>query len=80
MATFLVERYWPGLIQADAAAATARLTASGLHVAETIVAATDEVCFWTVEAASPGDVRVAFATAGIPVDRISAASTLTIHE
>ncbi len=76
VATFLVERYWPGVTAVAAAAATATLARPGMRVVETIVAAPDEVCFWYVDAASPDEVRAAFATAGVPIDRVSAATAL----
>ncbi len=52
MATFLVERFWPGLTSAAAEVATAALVRAGAVVVETIVASSDEVCLWYVEAAS----------------------------
>jgi hypothetical protein len=123
VATFLVERYWPGVTAVAAQAVTARLgrdaTAwvgptpttklgrdlpaasaapsagrsrggSGMAAAapggpsvgdrivvvETIVTASDEVCFWYVEAVSEDDIKVAFKSAGIPIDRISPATAL----
>ena len=77
MATYLVERYWPGVTPAHAQAETARLTAllSGgeTSIVETFVTAADEVCFWHVEADTAAQIEAAFAAADIPIDRISAA-------
>ena len=72
MATFLVERYWPGVTPAAAEAATAALPG----VVATIVTAADEVCFWYVEADSAAAAEAAFAAAAIPIDRISTATAL----
>ena len=72
MATFLVERYWPGVTPAAAEAATAALPG----VVATIVTAADEVCFWYVEADSVAAAKGAFAAAAIPIDRISTATAL----
>lgn len=78
MATFLAERYWPGLKPEAARAATALLDSAaagiGVIIVETIVAGEDEVCLWYVEAASDTAVASAFAAAGLPVDRIAPAS------
>jgi hypothetical protein len=76
MATFLVERFWPGLTSAAAEAATATLVRAGAVVVETIVASADEVCLWYVEAASPSEAKAAFAAAAVPVDRIAPATRL----
>jgi hypothetical protein len=73
VATFLAERYWPGLTPAAVGLETARLRETGARVLETIVADGDEVCFWYIEAGSPADVRAAFAAAGVMVDRIAPA-------
>ncbi len=73
MATFLVERYWPGVTVEAARAVSASLAGRGPTVVQTIVTATDEVCMWYVEAASAGDVRAAFDAVAAPIDRISAA-------
>jgi hypothetical protein len=76
MATFLVERYWPGLDPASVQAATDRLLASGVLVVETIVASVDEVCYWYVAAGSADDVERTFRTAGVRLDRVAAATAL----
>ena len=80
MATFLVERYWPGVTAAAAQAVTASLGrksgGDGIVVVETIVAASDEVCFWYIEAATDGEITSAFQAAGIPIDRIGPATAL----
>lgn len=66
MATFLVERFWPGLTAAGAELATAALVGAGAAVVETIVASSDEVCLWYVEAVSTAEVMAAFAAAAVP--------------
>ena len=78
MATFLVERYWPGVTAAAAQAVTASLGHDDdlIVVVETIVAASDEVCFWYVEAATQDEITSAFEAAGIPIDRIGPATAL----
>jgi hypothetical protein len=73
MASFLVERFWPGMTGASAEAATAMLVAGGVDVIETIVAPPDEVCLWYIEAPSAGDVAKTFLAANVPFDRVSAA-------
>lgn len=76
MATYLVERYWPGLDPAAAQIETDRLLAAGVRIVETIVASSDEVCYWYVSGASARDVEVAFASVGVAIDRIADASAL----
>jgi hypothetical protein len=72
VATFLVERYWPGVTPAAAEAVTAALPG----VVATIVTAADEVCFWYIEADSGAAAEAAFAAAAVPIDRISTATAL----
>jgi hypothetical protein len=76
MATFLVERFWPGLTEAAAETATAALARAGAVVVETIVADTDEVCLWYVEAPTTAQVVDAFQVAAVPIDRIGPATRL----
>ena len=76
MATFLVERFWPGLTPPAAEVATASLVRAGAVVVETIVASSDEVCLWYVEAESSSEVAAVFAAAAVPVDRIGPATRL----
>jgi hypothetical protein len=76
MATFLVERFWPGLTSAAAEVATAALVRAGAVVVETILASSDEVCLWYVEADSISEVTAVFAAAAVPVDRIAPATRL----
>lgn len=76
MATFLAERFWPGVTPAAVTAATAELRACGLLVVETLLASPDEVCIWYVEAASAETVTTAFAAAAVPLDRLSPASRI----
>ncbi len=76
MATFLVERYWPGVTAVAAQAVTASLGGPDMLVVETIVTGPDEVCFWYVEAASEDEITDAFESIGVPIDRISPATAL----
>lgn len=76
MATFLAERYWPGVTAAAATVTTATLRASGVEVVETIVVSQDEVCLWYLVAASAEKVTLAFAAAAVPVDRIGPATRI----
>jgi hypothetical protein len=76
VATFLVERYWPGITAVAAEAVTATLGGRGMIVVRTIVAASDEVCFWYVEAGSLAEVPGTFRAAAVPIDRISPATAL----
>ena len=76
MATFLVERYWPGVTAVAAEAVTASLAGRGIRVLETIVTGSDEVCFWYVEAGSAAEVAGSFRSATIPIDRISPATAV----
>lgn len=76
MATFLVERYWPGVTAVAAQAVTALLAGADVLVVETIVTGPDEVCFWYVEAESANEITSAFESVGVPIDRISPATSL----
>jgi hypothetical protein len=76
MASFLVERFWPGLTRDAAESATGALRASGVTVVETIVASPDEVCLWYVEAANAEAVATAFGAAAVPFDRLTAATRI----
>lgn len=79
VATFLVERYWPGVTVEAFAEATRRvdksverLRADGASirtVASTLVVA-DEVAYWVIDATSLDLVTLAFEQAGIPVERV----------
>lgn len=79
VATFLVERYWPGVTVTAFTTVTGivdenveRLRAEGASIrtiASTLVPA-DEAAYWVVEAASADLVRLAFGRAGVPVERI----------
>jgi hypothetical protein len=86
IATFLVERYWPGIdldtlraalprLEAAARAMTAEGT-SVVHVAS-ILMPVDEVVFSLIAAGDEQLVRELNARAGLPVDRIATAITLT---
>lgn len=76
MATFLVERYWPGIDPASAQTETERLISAGVRVVETIVASADEVCYWYVAAESAEVVERAFRVAMVRFDRVAPAATL----
>jgi hypothetical protein len=78
VASFLVERYWPGVTTVAAEAVTASLAGRGIRVVETIVTGLDEVCFWYVEARSADEVERSFQAADVPFDRISPAITLPV--
>ena len=78
MATFLVERYGPGVSPAAARSLETVLAASGARVIQAIVTEADEVSFWYVEASSSTAVVDAFRSASVPFDRIAAASSLPI--
>ena len=79
VATFLVERYWPGVTVATFTEATRRLDesvdrlradgAAIRTVASTLVLA-DEAAYWVVDAISLDLVTLAFSQAGIPVERV----------
>lgn len=79
VATFLVERYWPGVTVETFAEITRlvdvsveRLREDGAAirtVASTLVLA-DEAAYWVVDASSVDVVTLAFARAGVPVERI----------
>ncbi len=84
-ATFLVERYWPGidlgrlrtlLPKLDAAART--MTAEGTPVEHigSILMPIDEVVFSLIAATDEGVVRRVNERAGLPVDRIATAVAL----
>ena len=84
-ATYLVERYWPGidlgrlramLPRLDAAAHT--MTAEGTPVEHlgSILMPVDEVVFSLIAANDEGVVRRVNERAGFPVDRIAAAIAL----
>ena len=76
MATFLVERYWPGVTPAAARDVNTALGRVGARIVDAFVAETDEVCFWYVDAGSRAEVAAAFASADVTFDRISVATSL----
>lgn len=79
VATFLVERYWPGVTVDTFTEATRRvdesverLRADGAAIrtiASTLVLA-DEAAYWVVDATSLDLVILAFTSVGIPVERV----------
>ena len=83
MATFLVECYWVGVVEADARRALERLGRSGgprrpgaVTPLVSFLLPSEEVLFVLVEAASPSSVLRASLEAGIPADRVSRAVEL----
>jgi len=75
--TFLVERYWPGMM-VEGVRARDRLLADAMDqacaiVVETILSTDDEICLWLVEGPDAIEVERAFLAAGIPVDRVAPA-------
>jgi hypothetical protein len=84
-ATFIVERYWPGIDEAGLRAALPRLDGAvhflageGFSLANlgSILMPADEVVFSLISARSESVVRRANELAGLPVDRVSAAITV----
>lgn len=79
VATFLVERYWPGVTVEAFTAAAGRIDEEGMRlraegatfrtVSSTLVLA-DEAAYWVIGATSRDTVELAFARAGVPVERI----------
>jgi hypothetical protein len=85
VATFLVERYWPGIDAASLPAVLQRLdaaaqamTAEGTPVRHlgSILMPVDEVVFSLITAGDESLVREVNARAELPVDRVSTAITL----
>ena len=88
VATFLVERYWPGVTVAAFEDAQRRLSGSvdrlrAEGVAIGIVAATlvagDEAAYWVVDAPSADAIELACTRAGLTVDRIVDALDLRLE-
>jgi hypothetical protein len=73
MATFLVERYGPGIHPAAARSLDRALAERGVRVIQAIETQTDDVSFWYVEAGSSADVVLAFESAALTIDRIAPA-------
>lgn len=77
--TYLVERYWPGVTVGaftDAVErvrqSTERLRGDGAEIrtiSSTLVPS-DEAAYWVVEASSIDLIELAYARAGVPVERI----------
>ena len=85
LATFIVERYWPGIDEGGLRAALPRLdgvvhvlAAEGLRLENlgSILMPVDQVVFSLISARSESVVRRANELAGLPVDRVSAAITV----
>ena len=85
LATFLVERYWPGIDLAtlrpvlgrlDAAAQAMRAEGAPVEHVGSILMPVDEVVFSLIKAGDESLVREVNVRAELPVDRISAAVTL----
>ena len=73
MATFLVERYGPGVSPAAARSLDRVLARRGARIIQSIVTEADEVSFWYVEAPSSDEVLEAFRSASVLIDRIAPA-------
>ena len=82
MATFLVERYWPGVTvelfidavrRVDEAVARLRRDGTPIRTVASTLVPDDEAAYWIVDAASAEQVELAYRQAGIPVERIVAA-------
>lgn len=79
VATFLVERYWPGVTVTafaevsrgvDESVERLRMRGASIRaIASTLVLA-DEAAYWVVDAASADLVSLAFEGAGVVVDRM----------
>ena len=77
--TFLVERYWPG-VTVDAFTdavervrkSTERMRGEGaaIRTISSTLVPSDEAAYWVVEAPSIDLVELAYARAGVPVERI----------
>jgi len=86
LATFLVERYWPGIDLAtlrpvlgrlDAAAQAMRAEGAPVEHVGSILMPVDEVVFSLIAARDEGLVRELNERAGLPVDRITIAISLS---
>ena len=86
LATFLVERYWPGIDLAtlrpvlgrlDAAARAMRAEGAPVEHVGSILMPVDEVVFSLIAARDEGLVRELNERAGLPVDRITIAISLS---
>ena len=86
LATFLVERYWPGIDLAtlrpvlgrlDAAAEAMRAEGAPVEHVGSILMPVDEVVFSLIAARDESLVREVNERAGLPVDRITVAISLS---
>jgi len=86
LATFLVERYWPGIDLAtlrpvlgrlDAAAQAMRAEGAPVEHVGSILMPVDEVVFSLISARDEALVRELNERAGLPVDRITVAISLS---
>ena len=73
MATFLVERYGPGVSPAAARSLESVIAGIGARIIQAIETEADQVSFWYVEAGSSAEVVDAFRSADVPIDRIAPA-------
>jgi hypothetical protein len=72
--TFMVEHYLPGRRLEELETFARRIrTVEALRVLQTTVVPEDESVLCVIAASSEHAARTAYATAGIPIDRISAA-------
>lgn len=69
--TYLVECYWPGVTEADLAAALARPEDEGAHCLESILVPEDEIVLCVYEGPSEEAVRQASRRSGLPSERIT---------
>ena len=79
IATFLVERYWPGVTveqftdaatRLDEAVTRLREGGTAIRTVSSTLVPVDEAAYWVVEAASADLVEVAFRQADVSVERI----------
>jgi hypothetical protein len=79
VATFLVERYWPGVTVESFANAVVRLEGSiaslrregvAIRTVTATLVPTDEAAYWVVDGPSAETVEMAFTRSGLQVERI----------
>ena len=82
---YLVEHYRPGLDVSQLTRAVARVsetiaelkrTGEPIHYVSSTIVPSDESFYCVIEAATQEDVRGAYARAGVPFERVSAAITV----
>ena len=70
MTTYFVECFWPGVSEAQLAAALDRLGGGGVRPLDTILVPADEIVLCVVEADSEGEIHAAVGRAGLPSERV----------